>query len=366
MFSITVDENITLHLLQEHHAQTVFDLIDTNRAHLAPSMGSNLDATVIITKSQCLLAKKQFAETGALFMLITYNGQPAGMINMQDRTGQSLGGAEIGYWLGEDFIGHGIITRATKTLTDYAFTYWDVQKVLLGIAPDNERSIAVATRLNFAYEGTLRQNDKLDDHWIDRRIYAIIRDDWQPPHSPPILRFQLDNKLDLRPVDEHHAQVIFDASVANREHLNVFLPWMDSLESVADTMAFIQTSRQQYGKNDGWQASIWYDNQFVGMIGYLFWNTVNDHTEIGYWLTESATGHGIMTRCAREFTRYAFEVLRMNRVVISCAVANKKSATVAQRLGFTHERIKRQGIKLNNTFTDVSVYSLLAEEWQTQ
>jgi len=102
------------------------------------------------------------------------------------------------------------------------------------------------------------------------------------------------------------------------------------------------------------------------MIGYLFWNFDSQQTEIGYWLAESATGQGIMTRCTREFTRYAFETLKLNRVVIRCADTNTKSAGVAERLGYTLEGIARQGTQLHGKFVDLRVYSLLAEEWKTQ
>jgi len=365
MFTIAVDDDITLHLIQEHHHHDLFNLIDNNRRHLQKHMGK-LDETVAQTRDWCLKAKRHFAENGALFTLITYQNQPAGMISLRDRTGGTVSGAKIGYWLGEAFVGHGIITRATKTLIDYAFSHWDVNRVFLGIATDNPLSSAVAERLNFTLEGTIQQNEKVNEQWVDHRIYTMLKDDWTIPQNPPILRYPIDDKVNLRLVEKRHAQTLFDLCDANREHIGVFLPWIDDTKSVNDSMEFIKASIKQYGENDGWQVGIWHDNQLVGMIGYLFWNFVNDHTEIGYWLAESATGHGIMTRCTRELTRYAFETVKLNRIVIRCAVANQKSAGVAERLGYTHEGIQRQGIKLRDDYTDVHVYSLLAEEWQNQ
>ncbi len=364
MFTIKVDHEITLHLIQENHHHDLFTLIETSRDHLREHMGANLAQDKAEVHQLCLRSKKLFAENGAIITLITYQGKTAGLINIQDRTGEGISGAEIGYWLGKDFIGKGIITRAAKTLTDYAFKHWDVQRVFLGIATDNPRSIAVAERLGFTIEGTLRQNDKINGKWVDHQIYTMLKQEWQHPQEPPILRYQLDDRLDLRLVEKQHAQTIFDACNANREHIGKFLPWIDNTKSVDDTMGFVEESLTQYGNNDGWQAGIWHDNQLVGMIGYLFWNTVNHHTEIGYWLAESATGQGIMTRCARELTRYAFETVKLNRVVIRCDVDNHASAGVAKRLGYQHEGIERQGIKSRDRYVNVHVYSLLAEEWQ--
>jgi len=225
MFSITVDDEISLHLVQEHHYHDLFTLIDQNRGYIGQHM-AYLAETKDEVHQLCLRSKTLFAESGALITAIYYHDQLAGMISVRDRTGGSISGAEIGYWLGEDFVGNGIITRATKTLTDYVFAHWDIQRVFLGITPQNKRSYAIAERLGFTLEGTIRNNDKINDEWVDYRIYAMLRGDWDVPQNPPILCYRLDDKLNMRLVEQPHAQAIFDVIDINRKHIGEYMPWL--------------------------------------------------------------------------------------------------------------------------------------------
>ncbi len=365
MFTITVDPDISLHLIQEEHHHIIFKLLEDNRDHLREHMGE-FDKTRDDIRQRCVNDKQSFAQNGTLSTLIMYQGQAVGKISLRNHTGGIVSGAEIGYWLAEGFVGKGIITRATKTMTDYAFAHLDVNRVYLGITPQNPRSYAIPERLGFTLEGTIRQNEQLNGEWIDHRIYTMLKQDWELPQNLPILRYQINDKLELRPIEKQHATELFTLCIDNQSHIGEWLPWVYDTKTVDDTMGFIEESLKQYGNNDGWQVGIWHDNQLVGMIGYLYWNFQNYDTEIGYWLAESATGHGIMTRCTRELVRYAIDTLKLNRVIIRCADGNIKSANVAIRLGFTHEGTHRQSLKLQDQFHDGRIYGLLAEEWQNQ
>lgn len=364
MLYITVDDHITLHLLQEHHYKSVYTLLDINRNHIQEHMTFPIEDAEQI-RQLCLNAKQRYAEHGDLFFHIYYQGQSAGMIGLWNRTGGTVSGVEISYWLGKSLVGNGIITRAVKTLTDYIFTYWDINRVFLGIAANNPRSYAIPERLGFTLEGTLRQNDKINGEWVDHRLYTMLKQDWTISQDPPILAYPIDDNLEIRLIEKHHAEDLFALCDKNREHIGEWLPWIDDTQSVDDTMGFIENSIKQYGENNGFQAGIWQDNQLVGMIGYLYWNFTDKHTEIGYWLAKDATGHGIMTRCTRALIDYSFNILNLNRVAIRCAVGNDKSCSVAKRLGFTHEGVERQVSWLHNEHVDMNIYAILAEEWQS-
>jgi ribosomal-protein-serine acetyltransferase len=61
---------------------------------------------------------------------------------------------------------------------------------------------------------------------------------------------------------------------------------------------------------------------------------------------------------------HAFGELGLNRVSIACAVENKKSCAIPERLGFRREGVKRQAEWLYDHFVDHVVYGALASEWQ--
>jgi ribosomal-protein-serine acetyltransferase len=88
--------------------------------------------------------------------------------------------------------------------------------------------------------------------------------------------------------------------------------------------------------------------------------------EIGYWLAAPFQGRGIMTRACRAMVAYAFDTLRLQKVVIRCALGNTRSCAIPQRLGFKHEGIARQAEWLYDHFVDLNLFGMLASNWYAQ
>jgi ribosomal-protein-serine acetyltransferase len=179
-----------------------------------------------------------------------------------------------------------------------------------------------------------------------------------------MFRYRIDDELELRIYEERHAQEVFDAVVASREHLRAWLPWANDVQRLDDTITFIRRSLEQFARNDGMQAGIWETGKYVGGIGMHFIRQKSSRTEIGYWLAAGAQGRGIMTRACRAMTDFCIDELKLNRIEIQCATENKRSRGVPERLGFTEEGILRQAGKLEGGFVDHVVYAMLAEDWR--
>jgi ribosomal-protein-serine acetyltransferase len=83
---------------------------------------------------------------------------------------------------------------------------------------------------------------------------------------------------------------------------------------------------------------------------------------IGYWLAASYQGKGIMTKSCQMLIDYAFETLKLHRVVITCATENQRSRAIPLRLGFTHEGVARGAELLYGRFLDYDTYALLVSD----
>jgi RimJ/RimL family protein N-acetyltransferase len=64
----------------------------------------------------------------------------------------------VGYWLAPAARGHGVATRATRLVCRYAFAGLGLGYLGLNAAVENEASNAVARRLGFTLEGTMRSS----------------------------------------------------------------------------------------------------------------------------------------------------------------------------------------------------------------
>ena len=71
-----------------------------------------------------------------------------------------------------------------------------------------------------------------------------------------------------------------------------------------------------------------------------------------------------MTKCCQTVVSDAFTHLRLHRVVIRCAVENRRSRAIPEHLGFTLEGIARESEWLYDHFLDIAVYAMLENEWK--
>ncbi|NLK44790.1 MAG: GNAT family N-acetyltransferase [Tissierellia bacterium] len=178
-----------------------------------------------------------------------------------------------------------------------------------------------------------------------------------------MFKYIIDEDIELRLLDIHHAEEVFNSIDSCRDHLRRYLPWVNSNKSVADTRDFIEGSKEKYAANKGFDAGIWYKDEFAGIIGFHSINRSIKEISIGYWLNERFVGKGIMTKACKVFIDYAFNIYKLNRVEIRCAEDNLKSRAIPERLGFTQEGIIRDGELLDGKFANCVVYGLLKREW---
>jgi ribosomal-protein-serine acetyltransferase len=86
---------------------------------------------------------------------------------------------EIGYWIGGDYEGRGLVTRAAAAVLDQAFGPLGLDRVSLHTDPANERSRAVARRLGFVEEARLRQATAFPNERRDEVVYGLMADEWR-------------------------------------------------------------------------------------------------------------------------------------------------------------------------------------------
>ncbi|QOY87108.1 GNAT family N-acetyltransferase [Paludibaculum fermentans] len=184
-----------------------------------------------------------------------------------------------------------------------------------------------------------------------------------PKH--PETRIELGPDLVLQALDTSLAETLYAAVDANREHLRVWLPWVDFSRSPADSLHFLKEMEAKRAAAVTVAYSLWTGaSGLVGIIGMHDISLANGNLQIGYWVAKAMEGKGLISRACEAMLRLAFETLGMERVEIRCATGNHRSAAVPERLGFQFEGILRHSAKLHGEFVDMRLYSMLAEEYR--
>jgi len=100
------------------------------------------------------------------------------------------------------------------------------------------------------------------------------------------------------------------------------------------------------------------------MVNFNSIEKINRCATMGYWLAKSQTGKGLMTTAAKTLISEGFRQLELNRIQARVATGNYPSQAVCDRLGLKKEGILRQAEWANDHFIDLTIYSVLRNEWQ--
>lgn len=174
MFSRQLTDQIKVSLSIPHFAEELFALTDRNRAFLREWLPW-LDHTKTADDTRAFLTDQllAFARGESLHLTIFHEGVIAGVagFNAVDRTNKI---GYIGYWLGREFTGRGIMTEVVRDLVAIGRDYYGLQKIDIRCATENRRSRAIPERLGFAHEGTLRRAENVYGNWFDHEVYAML------------------------------------------------------------------------------------------------------------------------------------------------------------------------------------------------
>jgi ribosomal-protein-serine acetyltransferase len=84
----------------------------------------------------------------------------------------------IGYWVKKDMVNKGIATEATAVLMQYLFERLKIHRVYIQAATGNAASNRVIQKLGFNLEGTLKDNERIGDGFVNHNIYGMTTDDF--------------------------------------------------------------------------------------------------------------------------------------------------------------------------------------------
>jgi RimJ/RimL family protein N-acetyltransferase len=87
--------------------------------------------------------------------------------------------AEAGCWLEPDGVGKGLVTRAARTIIDWAIRERGLHRVEWLVVSGNKASIAVAQRLGMRRDGVLRGNYVHHGERHDTEVWSVLADEWR-------------------------------------------------------------------------------------------------------------------------------------------------------------------------------------------
>ena len=169
----------------------------------------------------------------------------------------------------------------------------------------------------------------------------------------------------LRPLVDADVQPLFELIEGSREFLSVHLPWpAEECFTPEDVASKIDAWDLQAQMANGacWGVFEKASQKIAGciMLGWVQWK--NRSATVSYWLGKDFCGRGLATEALLLVAGESF-AMGLNRLELTAAVNNPKSAAVARRAGFVEEGICREYERLHGRFEDHVRFSLLEKDF---
>ncbi len=188
MFQCKINEEIEIRQLEELDAAALFALLDRNRDHLRPWLSSReLCKTLEDARSFTYFSSERYEFTGAFDAGVWHQGHLCGVITLcPDWEKQQ---STIGYWLGAEFQGKGLMTTAVRAIVDYAFNQCRLKRLTIYCAVSNLKSRAIPERLGFKLERIQPDGEKVDGQIVDAAVYGMFDWKWRGERHPLWARY---------------------------------------------------------------------------------------------------------------------------------------------------------------------------------
>lgn len=177
--TLDINDEIRLELINESHSKSIFELVNENRAYLREWL-------TFVDKMQSVEFAENFVngtmqrnKEGIEYAFVIINQESligrVGIykIDMQNKFG------EIGYWLDEKMQGNGIITASCKKIIDFSFNDLKLNRLEIKCGIQNSKSEAIAHRLNFKKEGTIRQGELVNEKFVDLNLFSLLKEEYE-------------------------------------------------------------------------------------------------------------------------------------------------------------------------------------------
>lgn len=177
------DEDIILRTAEPMDGKLISDYFIANREHLREWEPVREEA--FFTESgwtQKLIKLNELHKMGlGYYMIITESetGQMLGTISFSNISRFPFYACNVGYSLGKEAQGRGVMTRALRMAVNYMFSIQNLHRIMAGYMPRNKRSEAVLHRVGFVKEGFAKDYLLINGRWEDHNLTSLINENWK-------------------------------------------------------------------------------------------------------------------------------------------------------------------------------------------
>ncbi|HWA19095.1 MAG TPA: GNAT family protein [Devosia sp.] len=87
--------------------------------------------------------------------------------------------ANLGYWMGQQYAGQGLMTESVGLVLSYVFESLNLHRLHAAFLPVNTASRRVLEKNGFTEEGYAQNYLQIDGKWADHVLFGLTRENWE-------------------------------------------------------------------------------------------------------------------------------------------------------------------------------------------
>jgi ribosomal-protein-serine acetyltransferase len=169
-----VNDTIALEPLQSSHADTLFQLIDSDRAILSHYLYW-VDGIKSVEDTRQYYIDQRLDRTiyGSHWFMLSVQSQAAGVIGVKSINAEAQR-AELGYWLHSKYSGRGIMTLSIKKAIEWLQHAYSVKEIEIQCYRENTASSQLALRVGAYQHQVVKNYASMNQAHKDLLIYRKV------------------------------------------------------------------------------------------------------------------------------------------------------------------------------------------------
>lgn len=144
--------------------------------HVAQNLTDMFPHPYTTENARAFIEKVAYAVPANVFAIVS-EGEAIGGIGIHPQHDIMRKNAELGYWLGQNHWGKGIISEAIPMIVKYAFENFDINRIFARPFGSNLASQRVLEKSGFVLEGKFAKTIYKSGRYEDELVYAIRKNE---------------------------------------------------------------------------------------------------------------------------------------------------------------------------------------------
>lgn len=139
------------------------------------------------------------------------------------------------------------------------------------------------------------------------------------------------------------------------------------MQEVSEASALIVKMSEWFAARQAicWGITFKGEDRLIGWFGFYFWSRCHYKADLGYTIARPYWRQGIAREALSAMMQFGFEGMHLHRINVDTRMDNIASVYLMEKLGFTHEGVRRECIRnADGSYQSWGLYGMLEDEYR--